>query len=135
MAEQDEPEDLPVIEFVSPMPGFPKHRDFVLVQMDDAGVLYSLRSVIDPELRFLVVPPAPFFPDYAPEVPDEDIELLGVSDPDQLLLLLVITAGETAAGSTANQLAPIIIDQSTRRALQVVLTGSDFPVRAGLVAA
>ena len=118
---------LPTIEFVVPIPGFPDHRDFALVRLDEAGLLYALQSVRDSDLRFLVVPPAPFFPDYAPEVDDETLELLGKPDSDQLLLLLVVTAAE--ARVTANLLAPIILDQGNRRATQVVLTGSGFSVR------
>ena len=121
---------LPTIELTSPMPGFPAHRRFVLVSLDDDGLLYALTSMDDPELRFLVVPPQPFFPDYAPEIGDETLEVLGNPGADQLLLMLVITAGESE--TTANLLAPIVIDQVNRRAVQAVLTGSGLPVRAVL---
>lgn len=127
--------DLPVIEFVAPMPGFPRHRRFVLVRLDEDGLLYALTSATDPQLRFLVAPPGPFFPGYAPEVPAEAMELLGAPDPADLVILLVITTGESAASSTANLLAPIIVDQVHRRAIQAILSGSDLPVRAELMAA
>src|SRR5207237_1964436 len=110
-----EPAGLPTIDFVSPLPGFPAYRRFALVRLDDAGLLYALTSVDDSDLRFLVVPPAPFFPDYAPEVDDETLELLDQPQADQLLLLLVVTAGEAA--TTANLLAPIVLDQGNRRAV------------------
>jgi len=125
--------DVPVIEFVSPLPGFPGERRFVLVRLDDAGVLFALTSVEDPELRFLVVPPVPFFPDYAPEVDEETLRALSVRDAEGLLVLLVVTAGETAQESTANLMAPIILHEETRRAVQLVLTGSGLPVRAALM--
>ena len=127
--------DLPVIEFVSPIPGFPEHSRFVLVRLDDDGALYSLTSTHDPRVRFLVMPPTPFFPEYTPEIPQESADLLGVTDAGDVLVLLVVTAGRTAAATTANLLAPILVDQGSRRALQVVLTGTDLPVRAGLAAA
>lgn len=123
---------VPTIDFVAPMPGFPGHRRFVMVRLDEAGLLYALTSVDDPNLRFLVVPPPPFFPDYAPEIGDETLELLGTPEADQLLLLLVVTAVE--AQISANLLAPIIIDQVHRRAVQVVLSGSGLPVRAVMAA-
>src|ERR1051325_4487857 len=85
--------ELPVLEFVAPMPGFPAHRRFVLVQTDEAGLLYSLTSIDTPELRFLVVPPAPFFPDYAVDVDDDAIEALGAPDAGELLVLLVVYRG------------------------------------------
>ena len=54
--ETDTEPDVPMIEFVSPMPGFPDLTRFVLVRVTEEGVLYALTSVDDPNLRFLVVP-------------------------------------------------------------------------------
>jgi flagellar assembly factor FliW len=129
-----EPAELPVIEFARPVPGFPEHRRFVLTRVDEEGLLYALRSLDEPPVRFLVVAPAPFFPDYAPEIDDETLALLDVQDADRLLVLLVVSATETAAAATANLLAPIVVDRVNRRAAQVVLTGSEFPLRAPLAA-
>jgi flagellar assembly factor FliW len=120
--------DLPIIDLAAPMPGFPAQWRFVLVQLNDDGLLYAFTSVEDPELRFLVVPPEPFFPDYAPEIENEVFAALNTKDPDRLLVLVVITAGVTE--TTANLLAPIVVDRDSRRAMQVVLTGSNLPVRA-----
>jgi flagellar assembly factor FliW len=119
---------LPTITMATPMPGFPAHREFALVRLNDDGLLYALTSVDDPELRFLVAPPEPFFPDYAPEIANEVFAALNTRDPDRLLLLAVITAGVDE--TTANLLAPIIVDRDTMRAVQVVLSGSGLPVRA-----
>jgi flagellar assembly factor FliW len=125
-------EALPTIEFVAPMPGFPDHRRFYLVSIDDSGLAYWLTSAADPELRFLVIPPQPLFPDYTPEISDEAMTVLGVDEADRILLLLVVTAGESLPDSTANLMAPIVVDKESRRAVQTVLAGSDFPVRASL---
>jgi flagellar assembly factor FliW len=127
-------ETLPTIEFVAPMPGFPEHRKFYLVTVDDSGLVYWLTAADDPELRFLVVPPLPFFPDYVPELGDDAVSALGVEEAEKLLLLLVVTAGETLQDTTANLMAPIVVDQESRRAIQTVLAGSGFPVRAALTA-
>jgi flagellar assembly factor FliW len=120
--------DMPIIDMAMPMPGFPGHRQFVLVRLNDAGLLYAFTSVTDPELRFLVAPPEPFFPDYAPEIENDTLAALNTKDPDRLLIMVVITAG--ADETTANLLAPIIVDRDSHRAVQVVLTGSNMPVRA-----
>jgi flagellar assembly factor FliW len=120
--------EMPIIDMALPMPGFPAHRQFVLVRLNDEGLLYAFTSVEDPELRFLVAPPEPFFPDYAPEIENEVFATLNTKDPDRLLVMVVITAG--VKETTANLLAPIIVDRDTRRAMQVVLTGSNMPVRA-----
>jgi len=120
--------EMPIIDMALPMPGFPAHRQFVLVRLNDEGLLYAFTSVDDPELRFLVAPPEPFFPDYAPEIENEVFAALNTKDPDRLLVMVVITAGVNE--TTANLLAPIIVDRDSKRAMQVVLTGSNMPVRA-----
>ncbi|MEU4239311.1 flagellar assembly protein FliW [Actinoplanes sp. NPDC026619] len=119
---------LPTIRMAVPMPGFPAHRDFVLVRLNEDGLLYAFTSIQDPDLRFLVAPPEPFFPDYAPEIADEVFQALNTKDPDRLLLMAVITAGTDE--TTANLMAPIVVDRDNMRAMQVVLSGSGYPVRA-----
>ena len=119
---------LPTITMAVPMPGFPAHREFVLVRLHDEGLLYAFTSGEDPALRFLVAPPEPFFPEYAPEIDESVFAALNTRDADRLLLMVVITAG--ANETTANLLAPIVLDRDTMRAQQVVLSGSGLPVRA-----
>jgi flagellar assembly factor FliW len=127
-----ETDELPVLEFATPLPGFPNERRFVLVGVDEAGMLYSLRSVDRPELRFLVAPPAPFFPDYTVDVDDASLAKLGSPDPDELLVLLVINAGERPGDASANLMAPIVVAQRSRRAVQVILGRTGLPVRTPL---
>ncbi len=123
--------DVPVIEMVRPMPGFPEQRRFALVRLDDAGDLCSLRSLDDPDLRFLVVPPTRFFPDYAPEISDETVAALGIESAEEVLTLLVVNPGD-GGGATANLLAPVVVNTRTRHAGQVVLD-EELPVRAPLM--
>ncbi|BCJ53831.1 hypothetical protein Asp14428_53060 [Actinoplanes sp. NBRC 14428] len=120
--------DMPIIDMAVPMPGFPAHRQFVLVRLNEEGLLFAFTSIKDPNLRFLVAPPEPFFPDYAPEIENDVLAALNTKDPDRLLVMVVITAGVNE--TTANLFAPIIVDRDTRRAMQVVLNGSNMPVRA-----
>jgi flagellar assembly factor FliW len=119
---------LPTITMAVPMPGFPAHREFALVRLHEDGLLYAFTSIQDPELRFLVAPPEPFFPEYAPEIGDDVLAALNNQDPNRLLLLVVISAGVDE--TTANLLAPIVVDQDSKRAMQVILNGTSLPVRA-----
>lgn len=128
-------QDLPVIELVQPMPGFPGLSRFALVQLDDDGALCALRSLEDPELRFLVMPPAMFFPDYAPEVDDTTVAALGIEAAEDVLVLVVVNAGATLVDTTANLAAPVLINMVTRQAQQVVLDDPDLSVSVPLVAA
>lgn len=130
-AEQD---DLPTIEMVRPMPGFPEHRRFVLVEVDETGLLCDLRSLDDPRVRFLVAPPSPFFPDYAPVIDDETARELEVTSADEVIVLVVLRAGGTLESTTANLLAPVLVNRTTNRAAQVVLDDAALSVAVPLVA-
>ena len=125
--------DLPVIELVRPMPGFPERRRFALVQLDEDGVLCSMTSLDEPALRFLVVPPGRFFPDYAPEVEDDVLEDLEIGSEDDVLLLVVLNAGGSLATTTANLAAPVLVNPTTRRGGQIVLDRPGLPVAAPLL--
>jgi flagellar assembly factor FliW len=123
----------PSLEFVGPVAGFPAHRLFVLAELDESSQLRALRSLDDPGLRFLVLPPGPFFPDYAPAISDEWASRLELTSADDALVLVVVTPDAAAGGATVNLLAPVVINTRTRRAAQFVLDDSSLPLRAALV--
>ena len=125
---------MPEITFVRPIPGFADLQRFVLFRLDgdEASPISELRSVERPEVRFVVATPGVFFSDYAIELDEQDCESLGLTEAADALILTVLTVGRDAASTTANLLAPIVINAKTRDAVQVILTGSDWPVRAPL---
>jgi flagellar assembly factor FliW len=123
---------VPAIELIDALPGFPELRQFGLVRLDESAMLFSLQSLEDPDVRFLVVPPAPFFPDYAPEVDDDTAERLGLTDAEDAVLLLIVTVGERPEDATANLLAPLVVNHTTLAAKQVVLADPGLPLRTPL---
>lgn len=126
--------EIPVLELVEPMPGFPGQMRFALVRLDEDGVLCALRSLDDANLRFLVVPPAAFFDDYAPLISDETVRALGIESADDVLVLAVVNPGDAASSATVNLLAPVLVNTGNRRASQVILDDVTLPVRRPLVA-
>jgi flagellar assembly factor FliW len=130
----DDLRELPTIEMVHPMPGFPDVRRFALVELDDDGLLSALHAIEQPDLRFLVVPPHPFFPDYAPVVDDATVADLGVTSAAEVQVLVILTAGDSLGETTANLLAPVLVNTSNRRACQVILDDNALSVSTPLVA-
>lgn len=131
----DDGTGLPVIEFEDALPGLPGMSRCVLVEIGDTGTLFRLRSVVDPDLQLVVAAPSAFFDDYSPEVDEEMAARLGLAGAEDALLLVVVTVGGSLADSTANLLAPIVVNTSTRKAAQVLQSRSDLPLRAALVPA
>ena len=132
------------IEFVEPIPGFPDERTFSLAPLDQDAVLFVLRSLRTPRLRFVVMPPATFFPDYQPAVAAEDVAALGdlsggaVDGADggdvELQVLVIVSVTDSITDATANLLAPIVLEPVSGRAMQVVLGDARLPLRAPLFA-
>ncbi|WGX97866.1 flagellar assembly protein FliW [Nocardioides sp. L-11A] len=128
--------DLPVIELAHPMPGFPDDARFALVRLDDDGVLHGFRSLDSQDLQFVVVPPAPFYPDYTLDLDDDTVSELGIDEAGaaDVLVLLVVRPGATLADTTVNLRAPLVVNPATRRASQVILDDANLPLAAPLVA-
>lgn len=125
------PPDVQELRFDDGLPGFPDHHRFTLARWGGEGSAFSLlRSVDDDELHFVVVPPELFFPDYAPVIDDDAVERLGLTAPDDAIVVVVVTLGATPEDATANLLGPIVVNRHTLVAAQVVLTGQDHPTRA-----
>jgi len=123
--------DLLELAMVGGLAGFSTAERYALVEVSSTSPFFRLCSLDQPGLDFLVVPPAVFFPDYAPEIDDASAARLGLSDADDALLLLVVTVGEDPASATANLMAPIVIHARTRQAAQVIVEGT-WPLRAPL---
>jgi flagellar assembly factor FliW len=124
--------DVPVLELIQPLAGFPDARRFALARLDETGLVCDLRSLDDPELSFVVVPPTPFFADYSPVIDDAVVAELELEGEDDLLALVVVTLGDTPESATANLLAPVLVNHRTQRAGQYLLSDADLPVRAPL---
>jgi flagellar assembly factor FliW len=127
------PSAVQALSFTEPLPGFPGHRDYVLVAADTGGVLFWLQSVAPDGPRFLTVSAPAFFPDYVPALPPAVLDELGLADraAAQVYCLVTVPNGDVAS-ATANLRAPVVVDGDTARARQVVLTDGLHPIRRAL---
>ena len=71
---------------------------------------------------------------YAPVVSDDVVADLGITSADDVIVLLVLNAGTSLESTTANLLAPVLINTATLRAAQVILEDADLPIAAPLFA-
>ena len=120
---------LQMLVLTEPLPGFPGHRDYVLVPAGGAGLLYWLQSAASEGPRFLAVPAAAYFPDYAPVIPGAVCGELGLAHPVDARLYCLVTVPEgDVAAATANLRAPLVVNPATGRARQVVLADGAHPI-------
>jgi flagellar assembly factor FliW len=128
--------ELPELTFRSGLPGFPDSRRFALVRWGSDDGPYSVLVDLDaPEIRFLVVPPEVFFPDYSVDLDDATAAKIHLIDPANALILLIVSLGDCVDEATANLLGPIVINTATHEGVQAILADSHHGTRVLLAAA
>jgi len=130
-----EASDVPVIEMRGGLLGFPDMTRFALIKMNDEGLVYRLQSLESEAVNFVVVPAMPFFPNYSPVVDDDVADRFNLAAGADVLVLLIVTLGESFKQSTVNLMAPVLLDPAGQVAEQVIIENADLSVRAPLMAA
>ena len=121
------------VTLVDALPGFPRHREYVLVAAEPTGLLCWLQSMAPDGPRFLVVPPGPYVPGYAPRLPAGLLADLGLDRQDEASLYCLVTVPDgDVRSATANLRAPLVVNPATGQARQVVLADGALPIRHAL---
>ena len=118
------------IRMVRPMPGLESHLDFSLSAVDETGVLWTLKSIIDPNVRLFAVPPVAFFDGYTPIIPSSARERVEIKEGEDPFILVIVHPASGSYPHTANLLAPLVINPENMSAIQVVLEDQDWPLQA-----
>ena len=118
------------LTFVTPPPGLSPHVEFDLDDIEGAPGLHTLRASSDSTVRLFVVEASMYVPDYAPSFTEEHFSDVGAASGSDASVLVVTTLDSD--GPVVNLLAPVLVNSATGAASQVILDGSDFPLRARL---
>ncbi|MCW4385747.1 flagellar assembly protein FliW [Salinibacterium sp. SYSU T00001] len=122
------------LTFVVPPPGFAPHVDFVLDPVAGAIGLFTLRAIAEGSPRLYVLDAGVYLPAYTPELSDQQVASLGLTSPDDALVLVVANPG-TDGTTTTNLMAPIVVNSTTGACAQFILDNQDWPLRAELARA
>lgn len=110
-----------VITFPAGMPGFEKRKEFVLVSIPEYAPFEWLVCVDGSRLRFAIINPLLFRPDYAPKIAKEQLEDLKIEKPEDVLLYVIVTIRENPLESTSNLVGPVLINKTKRTGKQVII--------------
>ena len=110
-----------IITFPSGIPGFEKNKAFVLVRVPEYVPFEWLVCIDGSRVRFAIINPLLFRPDYTPAMTKSHLEDLGIEKPEDILLYAIVTISENPIQSTANLVGPVIINKSKRVGKQVII--------------
>jgi flagellar assembly factor FliW len=103
-----------VLTFPSGIPGFEKSRQFVIVSIPEYAPFEWLVCIDGSRLRFAVINPMLFTPEYSPAIVKEQLEDMEICRSEDILLYAIVTIRENPLESTANLVGPLIINREKR---------------------
>ena len=118
-----------LIDFGEGVPGLEQYHSYALLQFEDSYPLVWLQSVEDTGICLPVLDIFAVLPDYVFDMDDADVQHLDLKNPDELHVINVVVIPEDIKGMTVNLAAPIIINTTTGRAKQIVLSSAQYNVR------
>ena len=105
------------------MLGFEQFKDYVLTTNPDEQPFAWLQVRDNSALAFVVIDPFVALPDYQPDIPQADVEFLGLNQPDDALLLGIVTI-HNEQRATVNLKGPVVVNRHTRVAKQVIIANA-----------
>jgi len=117
-----------IITFQSGLIGLPHLKVFALIEDELSLPIRLLQCVSVSDFVFVVINPFTVYPNYDIEISDDDAKDLGVQSPSDVLVLSIVTIPEDLRFVTANLLSPLIINMRSKRAKQILLSDTDYPI-------
>lgn len=119
-----------IVHFAQGIPAFEDEHEFVIIPYDEKSPFVFLQSLATPDLAFLMTIPYVFFKDYEFEIDDATEQQLGFKGPDDVIVYALLTIPQgSIEDMTANLMAPILINQKTMAAKQIVLEKSAYTTK------
>jgi flagellar assembly factor FliW len=103
--------------------GFEQIKDYLLIANPDQEPFRWLQVKDDPSLAFVVIDPFLVMPEYRPDIPQQDVEFLGISDPEDAALYNIVTV-HGANRATINLKGPLVVNRHTGIGKQVIIANA-----------
>jgi flagellar assembly factor FliW len=99
--------------------GFENLKNYVLLDAKQQP-FYWLQSSDVSEIAFVLINPFIFRPDYEIDIPDEELNEIGIESYEDVLVFAIVTIPEDQRKMTANLQGPIIINKKQRIGRQAI---------------
>jgi flagellar assembly factor FliW len=119
-----------VLTFPQGLFAFEDKKHYVLLENQGVGnPLWWLQSLDDSDLAFVLINPFLFKPDYEFELSAEDVEDLGLANPQEAAVFCLVVIPQEVKKMTANLLAPLVINAQLKKGKQIVLLQKNYTTK------
>ena len=126
-----EVDDQRAIQFPKGILGFPRHKQYVLLQPNEDSYFYWLQATDRTELAFVVTDPSLYVSSYRVPLNAEQRIEFGIEATDQVQVFVIVNNSKNVL--TANFQGPLVINVHRRIGHQLVLSDRRFTTRVPLV--
>lgn len=121
------------IQFKKGIPGFENLKNFKILDLEDNKQFKILQSMEEKNISFVVTSPFEIYKEYVIDLNDEIIRELEIKNSEDVLVLSIITLGETLEKSTLNLKAPLIINIKNNLGRQLILQSEKYETKHPLM--
>jgi flagellar assembly factor FliW len=118
-----------IIEFTEGLLGFENQKKFFIVDPGDQTLILWLQSTDDAATAFPIIEPKIFQPNYMVKLLPVELNSLALENLSNASVYTVLTIPQNVTEMSANLKAPVIINNKTKMARQIVLQDSKLEVR------
>ena len=112
-----------VFAFPAGIAGFEQCTRFKLFHEEGKATVFWLQSLDQQDVMFPVVTPETLDIEYQIELSDEDCALIGLADPADVAVAVIVYRDEAQGGQiAANTRSPVILNLKTRKGMQKILS-------------
>lgn len=120
------------LTFKKGLPGFELLINFELSDLENNEKFKILKSK-EEDISFVTTSPFDMYEDYEINLNDETIKELEIENPQDVLVLSIITLGKTLQKSTINLKAPIVINVKNNLGKQYILQTDKYETKHPLI--
>ena len=120
-----------IIKFPQGILGFEYNQEFIILNIIDNDNFKILQDLKEPNIAFFIINPWDFYKGYTVDLPDEELGKIGIfpKKDNDIAVFNIVTLGKTFQESTANLLAPIIINTKTKQGKQFIQNDTIYTTR------
>lgn len=118
-----------VINFKEGLLGFDNHKKFFIVDPGDQTLILWLQSVEDGNVAFPILEPKIFAPEFVVKLLPSEMTSMALETISEASIYTILTIPQNITEMSANLKAPVIINNKTKEARQIVLQDNKLEVR------
>ena len=124
-----------MIHFENGVLGFEDYKEYtILYDNEKEKSFFSwLQSIEESSLAFPIVNPFNVVENYNPQINDDMLESIGGLPDEDTIVFLMATIPEDVKQASVNMKAPLIINASSRKGVQIIVEGQEYEIKHKLL--